>query len=214
MNTRPLLLALSITAVLALAAPAPLRAQDATPAASAAPVWVAKSNAYAQILVRAQGPFQPEQLSFLGIPGYDDQVFDFGPGYQQRYRAAMQRAKAELLAKSAGETDPDVRQDLAILAKAADDAIEASAVNERMVRPFADVGQTVFQGLQGLLSDQVPPERRALALRVVAEGVEDEEQAKLLRLLRCDVLQGYLLGRPLAAADFARQLLAPFQAPA
>ncbi|HET6435719.1 MAG TPA: EAL domain-containing protein [Xanthomonadaceae bacterium] len=54
----------------------------------------------------------------------------------------------------------------------------------------------------------------ALALRVVAEGVEDEEQAKLLRLLRCDVLQGYLLGRPLAAADFARQLLAPFQAPA
>ncbi|HVI24875.1 MAG TPA: DUF885 domain-containing protein [Xanthomonadaceae bacterium] len=165
MNTRPLLLALSITAVLALAAPAPLRAQDATPAASAAPVWVAKSNAYAQILVRAQGPFQPEQLSFLGIPGYDDQVFDFGPGYQQRYRAAMQRAKAELLAKSAGETDPDVRQDIAILSKAADDAIEASAVNERMVRPFADVGQVVFQGLQGLLSEQVPPERRALALK-------------------------------------------------
>ncbi|HET6435718.1 MAG TPA: DUF885 domain-containing protein [Xanthomonadaceae bacterium] len=167
MNPRPLLLALSIAAV--LAAPAPLLAQEADasapPAASAAPAWVAKSNAYAQILVRAQGPFQPEQLSFLGIPGYDDQVFDFGPGYQQRYRAAMQRAKAELLAKSAGETDPDVRQDLAILAKAADDAIEASAVNERMVRPFADVGQTVFQGLQGLLSDQVPPERRALALQ-------------------------------------------------
>ncbi|HVI24876.1 MAG TPA: EAL domain-containing protein [Xanthomonadaceae bacterium] len=54
----------------------------------------------------------------------------------------------------------------------------------------------------------------ALALRVVAEGVEDEEQAKLLRLLRCDILQGYLLGRPLAASDFLRQLLAPYQAPA
>jgi EAL domain-containing protein (putative c-di-GMP-specific phosphodiesterase class I)/GGDEF domain-containing protein len=47
----------------------------------------------------------------------------------------------------------------------------------------------------------------SLSLDVVAEGVEDEEQAKLLRLLRCDVLQGYLLGRPLPAADFAAKLL-------
>jgi EAL domain-containing protein (putative c-di-GMP-specific phosphodiesterase class I) len=47
----------------------------------------------------------------------------------------------------------------------------------------------------------------SLSLDVVAEGVEDEEQAKLLRLLRCDVLQGYLLGRPMPAADFAAKLL-------
>jgi PAS domain S-box-containing protein/diguanylate cyclase (GGDEF)-like protein len=47
----------------------------------------------------------------------------------------------------------------------------------------------------------------SLSLRVVAEGVEDEEQAKLLRLLRCDLLQGYWLGRPMPAADFAARLL-------
>jgi len=47
----------------------------------------------------------------------------------------------------------------------------------------------------------------SLGLRVVAEGVEDEEQAKLLRLLRCDVLQGFLLGPPLPASEFARRLL-------
>ncbi|HSR64219.1 MAG TPA: DUF885 domain-containing protein [Xanthomonadaceae bacterium] len=163
---RPLLLALSIAAVLAAPQPSPAAPAAAkTTPAHAAPAWVAKSNQYAQILLRAQGPFQPEQLSFLGVPGYDEQVFDFGPGYQARYREAMQKAKAELVAKSAGETDADVRQDIAILTRAADDAIEASAVNERLVRPFADVGQTVFSGLQGLLNDQTQPERRALALK-------------------------------------------------
>ena len=144
---------------------APARAADASAAAATTPAWVATSNGYAQILLKAQGPFQPEQLSFLGVPGYDDQVFDFGPDNPARFRAAMTRAKAELLAKSAGETDPNVRQDIAILTRAADDAIEASAVNERLVRPFADVGQTVFQGLQGLLNDQTQPERRALAIK-------------------------------------------------
>jgi EAL domain-containing protein (putative c-di-GMP-specific phosphodiesterase class I) len=40
-----------------------------------------------------------------------------------------------------------------------------------------------------------------LRLKVIAEGVETEEQAKLLALLRCDLLQGYLRGRPMPAAD-------------
>jgi EAL domain-containing protein (putative c-di-GMP-specific phosphodiesterase class I) len=35
---------------------------------------------------------------------------------------------------------------------------------------------------------------RALDLKVIPEGAETEEQAKLLRLLKCDELQGYLLG--------------------
>jgi EAL domain-containing protein (putative c-di-GMP-specific phosphodiesterase class I) len=32
---------------------------------------------------------------------------------------------------------------------------------------------------------------------VVAEGVESEEQANLLRLLRCDEMQGFVISRPL-----------------
>ncbi|MCA8905563.1 MAG: bifunctional diguanylate cyclase/phosphodiesterase [Hyphomonas sp.] len=39
----------------------------------------------------------------------------------------------------------------------------------------------------------------SLNLKVIAEGVETEDQAALLQLLRCDFLQGYALGRPDAA---------------
>ena len=39
----------------------------------------------------------------------------------------------------------------------------------------------------------------SLRLKVIAEGVETEEQAKILRLLRCDEMQGYLVSRPVPA---------------
>lgn len=41
---------------------------------------------------------------------------------------------------------------------------------------------------------------RGLGLRTVAEGVETEEQAAILRLLGVDALQGYLFSRPLPSA--------------
>jgi diguanylate cyclase (GGDEF)-like protein len=45
-----------------------------------------------------------------------------------------------------------------------------------------------------------------LGLTVVAEGVETDEAWRRLRALGCDVAQGWLIGRPLPAADFANWL--------
>lgn len=47
----------------------------------------------------------------------------------------------------------------------------------------------------------------SLGLRVVAEGVETEGQADLLRRLHCDWLQGFLLGEPMSSTEFATRLL-------
>jgi EAL domain-containing protein (putative c-di-GMP-specific phosphodiesterase class I) len=47
----------------------------------------------------------------------------------------------------------------------------------------------------------------ALKLKVVAEGVETEEQASLLRLLICDEMQGYLFSKPLPADIFEAKYL-------
>jgi diguanylate cyclase (GGDEF)-like protein len=46
-----------------------------------------------------------------------------------------------------------------------------------------------------------------LRLKVVAEGVETEDQAKLLRALRCDELQGYLFAYPQPGTAFRRLLV-------
>ncbi|GAB4275381.1 MAG: hypothetical protein Kow0092_30970 [Deferrisomatales bacterium] len=50
---------------------------------------------------------------------------------------------------------------------------------------------------------------RGLGLRVVAEGVETEDQAAFLRELGCDRAQGYLFGRPVPEAEAEAVLLRP-----
>lgn len=42
---------------------------------------------------------------------------------------------------------------------------------------------------------------KVLDLKVTAEGVETEEQARILRELHCDLVQGYLFGRPMRIRD-------------
>ena len=46
----------------------------------------------------------------------------------------------------------------------------------------------------------------ALGLQVIAEGVEEESQAKILQDLDCDLLQGYHLARPVAAGIIKERL--------
>jgi len=68
-----LAVALALTAAPLLSAPPALAAPAAKAATPASPAWVARSNALAQILLDAQGPFQPEETGFFGVPGYDDE---------------------------------------------------------------------------------------------------------------------------------------------
>src|SRR5690606_41640535 len=42
-----------------------------------------------------------------------------------------------------------------------------------------------------------------VAMQALAEGVETAEVYNLLRHIGCDIAQGYLMGRPMPATDFA-----------
>ena len=46
----------------------------------------------------------------------------------------------------------------------------------------------------------------SIDLQVVAEGVETESQFAFLQAAGCNLIQGYLLGRPMSAADLTRLL--------
>jgi EAL domain-containing protein (putative c-di-GMP-specific phosphodiesterase class I) len=50
----------------------------------------------------------------------------------------------------------------------------------------------------------------SLDLKVIAEGVETPHQAQLLRLLKCDQAQGFLLARPLPADEVVKLFEARF----
>jgi EAL domain-containing protein (putative c-di-GMP-specific phosphodiesterase class I) len=66
------------------------------------------------------------------------------------------------------------------------------------------------EGLACALVEAIVHMCAALGKTVVAEGVENEAQRQFLQRIGCNVLQGYLLGRPMEAADipgFAHLLL-------
>ena len=60
--------------------------------------------------------------------------------------------------------------------------------------PRSDEARTIVSGVVAL--------GHALNLTIAAEGVETEPQSRFLRSLDCDVLQGFLFGRPQPAEEF------------
>jgi EAL domain-containing protein (putative c-di-GMP-specific phosphodiesterase class I) len=75
--------------------------------------------------------------------------------------------------------------------------IDRSFVHEMTVSP---------EGLS-LVSSMISLAHR-LNLKVVAEGVETTDQSRLLNLLQCDEMQGFLCGKPVAGAEFESRYLA------
>jgi diguanylate cyclase (GGDEF)-like protein len=63
--------------------------------------------------------------------------------------------------------------------------------------------------VRGMLSSIMSLSRN-LSLKVTAEGIETEEQARMFQDMECDYIQGYLTGKPIPAADIAATIMTRF----
>lgn len=124
------------------------------------PTWVNRSNENAQVLLRVLARFAPEAAGRYGVAGLDENIVDLTAGVDERTRAAMKEARQELEKRLATEKDPLVAQDLQILIDAANKQIHGSEVSERLLIPYTNASQLVYNGLKALLDDQVAESRK------------------------------------------------------
>jgi diguanylate cyclase len=121
-----------------------------------------------------------------------------------------QQAVAQLRALGVGVSIDDFGAGFTSLAYLNELAVDELKLDRRFIAPLAGGAR----GRDAELVQATIALGHALGLRVVAEGIEDADALELLRELRCDVAQGYAIGRPVPAAECALHRGAPDTAPA
>ncbi|HMD74509.1 MAG TPA: DUF885 domain-containing protein [Steroidobacteraceae bacterium] len=126
--------------------------------------WVEQSNAYTQRLLNVEFEHSPEAGSQQGLAIFDDRISNPTLADELAERADFLAVLADLKTKSASETDKNVAEDLEILRKAFDLRFRTEDFKRQRLVPFINASQIVFQGLRGLLDDQVAAQRRPNAI--------------------------------------------------
>jgi uncharacterized protein (DUF885 family) len=126
--------------------------------------WVARSNAYTQRLLDIELEHSPEAGSEQGLAQFDKLISKPTLADEMAERREFIPVLADLKAQQSKEVDTHVAQDLEILRKAFDQRFRQEDYDKAHVVPFINVSAIVFQGLRGLLDDQVAPERRPDAI--------------------------------------------------
>jgi hypothetical protein len=149
------LIARTFVAALLLATSAPATAEQD---------WVERSNANAEPLLQVMAKYAPETAAALGVEGFDADVFDLKPQNDLRFEADAARVASDLESRLAAEPDPRVRQDMQILIDTARDQKATSELNRRLMLPYFDLTQALFQGFNALLDPRVSKDRHPAAL--------------------------------------------------
>ncbi|MET3723543.1 DUF885 domain-containing protein [Sphingomonas trueperi] len=159
--------------ILALALSSPALAAAAPLSASTDRAWIAASDANTRLLLEAEGQFDPETISQNGVVAFDGRASDLGPKLEARRAAALAPVRAEFARRLAATDDANVRQDLAILIGAIDQQLERDRLNRRHFLAWTDAPAAIFEGIKGLLDEQVAPARRAEAVELLRRYVGD-----------------------------------------
>jgi uncharacterized protein (DUF885 family) len=129
-----------------------------------AKAWIDKSNTYTNLLINVQLEHSPELGSQEGLSKFDDRISDPTLADDLAQRHELEAVLLKIKAARAAETDQNVQEDLDILLKAFNLQFRVEDFAMQREVPFNNASELVFQGLRGLLDDQVAAERRPAAL--------------------------------------------------
>jgi hypothetical protein len=133
-------------------------------AAGPSQAWIEQSNAFTHMLLDVQLEHSPEQGSDEGLVKFDPRISDPSRADEIAQRRELEAVLSKIKTAQSGITDPNVQQDLQILFKAFDLQFRRDDFALARKVPFNNASEQVFQGLHGLLDDQVAEERRPAAL--------------------------------------------------
>jgi hypothetical protein len=156
-----------IRAKVTAGAAATLLAASALASASAAatePEWIVESNKQAAALLEEFAKYNPEQAAAIGVDGHDADVFDAKPHNVQRQEADLDALAAGYERALPAATDPRLKQDIEILIQSAHDQRVTLELNDRLMLPYFDLPQTLFNGFHGLLDPRVAKSRHGAAV--------------------------------------------------
>ena len=126
--------------------------------------WIRQSNALTQRLLDVQLEHAPEQGSHEGLARFDTRISQPTLADQLAQRRELETVLARIEAERPRIEDEKVQQDVAILRKAFDVQFRADDYALAHEVPFLNASETVFEGVRGLLDDQVAADRRAAAV--------------------------------------------------
>ncbi len=126
--------------------------------------WVERSNHYTNLFLEVEFAHAPERGSRQGLARYDERISRPTLADERERRRELVATLARVDAAAPHEADRKVQQDLTILHKAFDLRFRQEDYRLQHEVPFLNASAEVFEGLHGLLDDQVAPERRPAAL--------------------------------------------------
>ena len=138
-----------------------------TPAS--APGWIAVSNNYTNLLLTVEMKHSPEIGSRQGLSEYDTRISQPTLAEEDLTRQETEAVLQKIKAAAAEKQPEEVEQDLQIIIRKVELAFKEEDFGRAHEVPFLNASGRVFAGLQVLLDEQTPAERRPAAVLRVRE---------------------------------------------
>jgi Bacterial protein of unknown function (DUF885) len=126
--------------------------------------WIRRSDSYTNLVLDVQLEHSPEDGSEQGLAKFDNRISNPTRSDELAERRELEAVAGKLKTAHTAATDKRVREDLEILNKALDLQFRQDDFGIQHEVPFKNASESVFQGLRGLLDDQVAADRRPAAL--------------------------------------------------